>query len=83
MSNAITAAPLGRASIVLAHIDHVERFAYERPGVGLDASLTRILRVAAKVGVPVRVEIKPGRIIVATGAGGMPAGANSVDEMFA
>ena len=47
------------------------------------ADLTRILRVAAKVGIPVRVEIEPGRIIVTTGVGGVPAGANSLDEMFA
>jgi hypothetical protein len=32
---------------------------------------------------PVRVEIEPGRIIVTTGAGVVPAGANSLDEMFA
>jgi hypothetical protein len=47
------------------------------------ADLDRVLRVAAKVGIPVRIEIEPGRIIVTTGAGVVPAGANSLDEMFA
>ncbi len=47
------------------------------------ADLTRVLRAAEKVGIPVRVEIEPGRIIVTTGAGGVPVGANSLDEMFA
>jgi hypothetical protein len=47
------------------------------------ADLTRVLRAAEKVGIPVRVEIEPGRIIVTTGAGVVPAGGNSLDEMFA
>ena len=47
------------------------------------ADLDRVLRVAAKVGIPVRIEIEPGRIIVTTGAGVVPAGANSLDDMFA
>ncbi len=47
------------------------------------ADLARVFRAAAKVGIPVRVEIEPGRIIVTTGAGVVPAGANSLDEMFA
>ena len=47
------------------------------------ADLTRVLRAAEKVGIPVRVEIEPGRIIVTTGAGVVPPGANSLDEMFA
>jgi hypothetical protein len=47
------------------------------------ADLARVLRAAAKVGIPVRVEIEPGRIIVTTGAGVVPAGASSLDEMFA
>ncbi|RXD02532.1 hypothetical protein EQZ23_18090 [Sphingomonas sp. UV9] len=37
VSDAVTAARLRQASTVLAHCDHVERFAYERQGVGLDA----------------------------------------------
>jgi hypothetical protein len=39
--------PLGLATIVLAHCDHVERFAYERQGNGLDA-LPHMLASAAR-----------------------------------
>ena len=47
VSNAVTVAPLGQASVVLAHCDHVERFAYERQGNGLDAS-PHLLAAAAR-----------------------------------
>lgn len=39
--------PLGQARIVIAHCDHVERFAYERHGAGLDAS-PHVLASAAR-----------------------------------
>ena len=38
VSDKVLPKPLGQASIVIAHCDHVERFAYERHGAGLDAS---------------------------------------------
>lgn len=47
------------------------------------ADLARVLRAAEKVGIPVRVEIEPGRIVVTTGRDIVPAGGNSLDEMFA
>ena len=47
VSDAVTVAPLGQASVVLAHCDHVERFAYERQGNGLDAS-PHLLAAAAR-----------------------------------
>lgn len=47
VSDSVTAAPLGQASVVLAHCDHVERFAYERQGIGLDAS-PHLLAAAAR-----------------------------------
>ncbi len=47
------------------------------------ADLARVLRAAEKVGIPVRVEIEPSRIVVTTGRGIVPAGANTLDEMFA
>ncbi len=49
VSDAVTAAPLGQARIVLAHCDHVERFAYERQGVGLDASPHMLASAARKL----------------------------------
>jgi hypothetical protein len=49
VSDTVTAAPLGQASIVLAHCDHVERFAYERQGQGLDASPHMLSAAARKL----------------------------------
>jgi hypothetical protein len=49
VSDAVTSKPLGQASIVLAHCDHVERFAYERQGHGLDASPHSLAAAARKL----------------------------------
>lgn len=49
ISDAVAAAPLGQARIVLAHCDHVERFAYERQGGGLDASPHMLASAARKL----------------------------------
>jgi hypothetical protein len=46
-----------------------------------EADLTRALRAASKAGVPVRVEIEPGRMTVIP-VTGPTAPARSVDEMF-
>jgi len=53
-----------------------------KPALIREADLARVLRVAKKVGVDVRVEMEAGRVIVTTGkAAAMPA-TNSLDEMF-
>lgn len=46
------------------------------------ADLARALRAATKAGVPVRVEIEPGRMIVTPIAGQAPVSANSFDGIF-
>ena len=47
------------------------------------ADLTRALRAAEKAGVPVRVEIEPGRMIVVPIDGKVPVDGNTFDGMFA
>ncbi len=48
-----------------------------------EADLTRALRAAKKVGIGVRVEIEPGRMVVTTTKDRASAGGNPLDEMFA
>lgn len=48
-----------------------------------EADLARVLRTAKKVGVDVRVELLPDRVIVTTGKAAAGQGTNSLDEMFA
>ena len=47
-----------------------------------EADLARVLRVAKKVGVDVRVELAPDRIIVTTGKSAEAHSSNPLDEMF-
>lgn len=47
ISDAVSAPPLGQASVVLSYCDHVERFAYERQNIGPDAS-PHLLAAAAR-----------------------------------
>lgn len=47
------------------------------------ADLTRALKAAEKAGVPVRVEIEVGRMIVTPINGKLPADGNTLDALFA
>jgi hypothetical protein len=49
VSDDVILKPLRQATIVLAHCDHVERFAYERQGNGLDASPHMLASAARKL----------------------------------
>ena len=63
VSDRVTPKPLGQARIVIAHCDHVERFAYERHGTGLDASPHLLASAARTLAlVTVRESTKTGNI---------------------
>ncbi len=47
-----------------------------------EADLARVLRTAKKVGIDVRVEIEPGRIVVTTGKTASNGSTNPLDDMF-
>lgn len=53
------------------------------PALFKQADLERILRAAEKVGVPVRIEIEAGRMLVVPIDSKAPVGGNSFDGMFA
>ena len=45
-----------------------------------EADLTRVLRAAKKVGLDVRVELLPGRVIVTTGAANSDEASEDIDS---